>query len=57
MPQTGAIKIFEQGNKRKDRYTSCSYGSYFLDLLERDMYTNKTVDYSRATICVSGISL
>lgn len=57
MAQTGAIKIFEQGSKRKDRYSSCSYGSHFLDLMERDMYTNKTVDYSRATICVSNISL
>lgn len=36
MPQTGVIKIHEQGNKRKDRYTSCSYGSYFIDKLELD---------------------
>lgn len=37
MPQTGIIKVYEQGNKRKDRYTSCSYGSYFIDKLELDM--------------------
>ncbi len=37
MQQTGVIKIFEQGNKRKDRYTSCSYGSYFIDKLELDL--------------------
>lgn len=40
MPQTGAIKIFEQGSKRKDRYTSCSYGSYFIDKLELDFLKN-----------------
>lgn len=37
MPQTGIIKIHEQGSKRKDRYTSCSYGSYFVDKLELDL--------------------
>lgn len=56
MAQTGAIKIFEQGSKRKDRYTSCSYGSYFLDLLERDMYISKEIDYSHAPMCVSNLS-
>lgn len=37
MPQTGIIKIQEKGKNRKDRYTSCSYGSYFIDQLELDM--------------------
>ena len=37
MPQTGVIKIHEQGKNRKDRYTSCSYGSYFFDQLELDL--------------------
>lgn len=41
MPQTGIIKIYEQGNKRKDRYTSCSYGSYFIDKLELDLFGSK----------------
>lgn len=36
-PQTGIVKIYEQGTNRKDRYTSCSYGSYFLDQLELDL--------------------
>lgn len=36
MPQTGVIKIYEKSNHRKDRYTSCSYGSYFIDQLELD---------------------
>jgi hypothetical protein len=37
MKQTGVIKIYEQGTNRKDRYTSCSYGSYFIDKLELDL--------------------
>ena len=37
MPQTGVIKIQEKGKNRKDRYTSCSYGSYFIDQLELDI--------------------
>ena len=43
MQQTGVIKIYEQGSKRKDRYTSCSYGSHFLDMLELDMFGKKQV--------------
>lgn len=35
--QTGIIVIREQGNNRKDRYTSISYGSYFASLLEKDL--------------------
>lgn len=42
MPQTGVIKIHEQGNNRKDRYTSCSYGSYFIDKLELDLFEKKS---------------
>lgn len=34
---TGLIIVKEQGTSRKDRYTSCSYGSYFAGLLERDL--------------------
>lgn len=40
MPQTGIIKIQEKGHNRKDRYTSCSYGSYFIDQLELDLLTS-----------------
>lgn len=44
---TGLIKIQEKGNNRKDRYTSCSYGSYFIDQLELDMFTQSNdYDYS-----------
>lgn len=38
--QTGAIVIREAGTNRKDRYTSCSYGSYFASLLEKDLISN-----------------
>lgn len=56
MQQTGVIKIFEQGNKRKDRYTSCSYGSYFIDKLELDLLANGyQADYTSAPICASSL--
>src|SRR5690606_9225121 len=42
--QTGLIKIYEQGTNRKDRYTSCSYGNYFIDQLELDLLTDNS-DY------------
>ena len=38
--QTGAIVIHEKGSNRKDRYTSCSYGSYFTSMLEKDLLSN-----------------
>jgi hypothetical protein len=57
LPQTGAIKIYEQGTNRKDRYTSCSYGSYFIDMLELDfLSTTPKVDYSSVPECVSAVS-
>ena len=48
MPQTGIIKIYEQGKNRKDRYTSCSYGSYFFDQLELDL-AGSSSDYDFET--------
>ena len=41
MQQTGLIKIHEQGSNRKDRYTSCSYASYFASILEKDLFSKK----------------
>ncbi len=38
--QTGVIVIREQGNNRKDRYTSVSYGSWFATQLEKDLISN-----------------
>lgn len=56
MPQTGIIKIHEQGSRRKDRYTSCSYGSYFIDKLELDLLSAAPkVDYSSVPICASAV--
>lgn len=49
MPQTGAIKIQEKGSNRKDRYTSCSYGSYFIDQLELDGF-GLSSEYEYATL-------
>jgi len=40
--QTGAVIISEQGNNRKDRYTSVSYGNYFASLLEQDLIFKKS---------------
>lgn len=39
--QTGVIKISEKGSNRKDRYSSCSYGNYFIDQLELDLLGSK----------------
>lgn len=39
--QTGAVVIAEQGSNTKDRYTSCSYGSYFVSQLELDLLPNQ----------------
>ena len=50
MPQTGIIKIQEKGKNRKDRYTSCSYGSYFIDQLELDMLGSSS-DYDFCCLC------
>ena len=57
LPQTGAIKIKEQGSNRKDRYTSVSYGSYFIDQLELDLLGNSNNhDYAQAPRCIGTIS-
>jgi len=41
------VKLKEQSGKRKDRYTSLSYGNYFITLLERDLvkHDNSIDDY------------
>ena len=38
--QTGVTVIKERGNNRKDRYTSISYGNYFVTQLEKDLLDN-----------------
>lgn len=42
---TNIVVIHEQGNNTKDRYTSVSYGSYFISQLEKDMLSNGTGEY------------
>lgn len=46
-PDTGIIVIHEQGDNRKDRYTSCSYGNYFASIKEReDVNSGDDYEYS-----------
>lgn len=40
--QTGLIKIEEKSGARKDRYTSVSYGNYFISLLESDLFSDSS---------------
>ena len=42
MNQTGVIRIEEKGTARKDRYTSVSYGNYFAELLEQDLFSDSS---------------
>ena len=53
---TGLVRVHEQGNNRKDRYTSVSYGNYFISLLEQDLLSEE--DELSSTVyapCVSEI--
>lgn len=44
--QTGIIVVSERGSNCKDRYTSVSYGNYFISLLEQDLASsNDNYDY------------
>ena len=38
--QTGLIVVREPSTGHKDRYTSCSYSSWFASLLQTDLYSN-----------------
>lgn len=48
-PTTNTIKIYERGKNRKDRYTSVSYGSYFIDLMELENMSG-SIDYDYVTL-------
>lgn len=56
-PQTDRIVVHEQGAKTKDRYTSVSYGSYFIYLMEQDILFNEDEDdlykYKPCASCVT----
>lgn len=57
MPSTGLIRISEVGRNTKDRYTSLSYGCYFVSQLARDMLNNtEEFDFAHAPSCVSSVS-
>lgn len=54
--KTGSIIVKEQGKNTKDRYTSVSYGSYFIGLLEKDLFINEIEDdLSKYDSCVGTI--
>lgn len=40
----GYIKLETVGTARRDRYTSCSYGGFFISLLEQDLLKEKNDD-------------
>ena len=42
--QAGLIKILHSSSRRKDRYTSVSYGNYFAQMLEHDLLSDNS-DY------------
>ena len=48
--QTNLIKIEERPGARKDRYTSVSYGNYFISLLEADLFSDSS-GYEYVTLC------
>lgn len=50
MNQTGLIRIEEKAGARKDRYTSVSYGNYFIELLEQDLLSDHS-EYEYVTLC------
>lgn len=57
MPSTGLIRISEVGQNTKDRYTSISYGCYFVSQLARDLLNDtEEYDFAHAPSCVSAVS-
>lgn len=57
MQATGLIRISEVGQNTKDRYTSVSYGCYFVSQLARDLLNNTDAyDFAHAPSCVSSIT-
>jgi hypothetical protein len=53
----GYIKLETVNAARKDRYTSCSYGGYFISLLENDLLKEKdNQDFSQYMIIPEGFT-
>ena len=55
--QTGLTVIHEQGKNTKDRYSSVSYGDYFISLLERDLLSDEENDIGFDVKCISAVTL
>lgn len=52
----GKIKLSEDRGAMKDRYTSCSYGNYFISLLEKELLREgEEIDLSNRKRCVSSV--
>ena len=57
MQATGLIRISEVGKNTKDRYTSISYGCYFVSQLARDLLNDTDeYDFAHAPSCVSAVN-
>lgn len=57
MQATGLIRISEVGQNTKDRYTSVSYGCYFVSQLARDLLNDTDIyDFEHAPSCVSAVT-
>lgn len=55
--RTGTRRLTEKSGKMKDRYSSVSYGCYFVQQLALDMISNEMrSSYSSAPSCVSSVS-
>lgn len=55
-PSTGLIRVFEQGNNTKDRWSSIEMGLYFASLLARDLLNDDEGAFEDAPLLVSTIS-
>ena len=57
LEQTGLVRIYETSTNRKDRYTSLSYGNYFISKLEKDLF-KKVVEehYTKAPNCITALT-
>jgi hypothetical protein len=52
----GYVKLTEPNGARKDRYTSLSYGNYFVSLLDRDLLKNGRNDDEADLLALLGVS-
>lgn len=44
-PDTGIVKLSEPRSGRKDRWSSCAYGNYFANILEKDLLREDNSDW------------